>query len=164
MSRMACTIADTIVQHKGPIIPSVSRSVPSRPLGTKFSSPLERLIIMKSDKVDFVAKVAPLSTPSAAVTDLPDGKDETARMGSCEKSTKPALREATEICVLLKPDLLEDMDACAKYSKAPKEVAKTMATEAYSSAEDIKRLDYELVALKGSNTSASTSLRLETVH
>ncbi|KAM2611788.1 hypothetical protein TB2_031839 [Malus domestica] len=115
MSRMACTIADTIVQHKGPIIPSVSRSVPSRPLGTKFSSPLERLIIMKSDKVDFVAKVAPLSTPSAAVTDLPDGKDETARMGSCEKSTKPALREATEICVLLKPDLLEDMDACAKF-------------------------------------------------
>ena len=36
-------------------------------------------------------------------------------MGSCEKSTKLASREAAEICVLLKPNLLEDMDAYATF-------------------------------------------------
>ena len=37
-----------------------------------------------------------------------------------------------------------------------------MAAEAYSLAEEIKRLDFELVTLKGSNISAPTSLQLET--
>ena len=37
-----------------------------------------------------------------------------------------------------------------------------MAAEAYSSAEKIKRLDSELVALNGSNISTLTSLQLET--
>ena len=37
-----------------------------------------------------------------------------------------------------------------------------MAAEAYSLAEEIKRLDFELVALKGSNIAAPTSLQLET--
>ena len=37
---------------------------------------------------------------------------------------------------------------------------KTMAVEAYSSAEEIKRLDSELVALKGSNISTLISLQL----
>ena len=36
-------------------------------------------------------------------------------MGSYEKSIKPSSREADEICVLLKPDLLEDTDAYAKF-------------------------------------------------
>ena len=39
-----------------------------------------------------------------------------------------------------------------------------MAAEAYSLAEEIKRLDSELVALKGSNIFAPTSLQLETAH
>ncbi|KAM2633119.1 hypothetical protein EV1_023776 [Malus domestica] len=116
---------------------------------------------MNSDKVDFVAKVAPRPTHFAAETDSPARKEETARVGSCEKSTKPAFREAIEICVLLKLDLLEDMDVCV--NKAAKEVAKTMAAEAYSSAEEIKMLDFELVALKRSNISALTFLQLETV-
>ncbi|KAM1529538.1 hypothetical protein ACFX1Z_018732 [Malus domestica] len=47
-------------------------------------------------------------------------------------------------------------------TKAAIGVAKTMAVEAYSSAKKIKRLEYELAALKGSNISAPTSLRLET--
>ena len=38
-----------------------------------------------------------------------------------------------------------------------------MAAEAYSLAEEIKRLDSELVTLKGSNISAPTSLQLEIV-
>ena len=37
-----------------------------------------------------------------------------------------------------------------------------MVAEAYSSSEEIKRLNSELVALKGSNISAPTSLQLET--
>ncbi|KAM2349303.1 hypothetical protein ACFX1X_012824 [Malus domestica] len=48
--------------------------------------------------------------------------------------------------------------------KDTKEEAKAMADEAYSSVEKIKRLESELVALKGSNISAPTSLQLETAH
>ncbi|KAM2748690.1 hypothetical protein EV2_027684 [Malus domestica] len=43
-------------------------------------------------------------------------------------------------------------------------MAKIMAAKAYSSAEEIKRLDFELVALKRSNICAPTSLQLETAH
>ena len=115
MSRMACTIADRIAQRKGHFMPLVPKSVPRRPLRAKSGSPLEKLAIIKSNKMDYVAKVAPRPTSSATETDSPAGKEETACVGSCEKSTKPASREADEICVLLKPDLLEDMDACAKF-------------------------------------------------
>ncbi|XP_050119405.1 uncharacterized protein LOC126596788 [Malus sylvestris] len=87
------------------------------------------------------------ATPFVTETDSPARKEDTTRVGSCEKSTKPASRETAEIYVLLKLDLLEVMDACA--NKAVKEMAKIMAVEAYSSTEEIKRLDYELVALKG---------------
>ena len=66
---------------------------------------------MKSDKVNSDAKVALRPTYSAAETDSPAGKNETVRMGSCEKPTMPA----AEICVLLKPVSLEDMDACTKF-------------------------------------------------
>ena len=45
-----------------------------------------------------------------------------------------------------------------KDTKAAKEVAKTMAAEAYSLAEKVKKLEYELAALKGSNIYAPTSL------
>ncbi|XP_070679128.1 uncharacterized protein [Malus domestica] len=48
-------------------------------------------------------------------------------------------------------------------TKAAKEVEKTMAAEAYSTAEKIKRLESELVALKGSNIFTPISLQLETV-
>ena len=65
--------------------------------------------------MDSAAKVASMPTPSAAETDSPTGKDKIACMGSYEKSTKPFSREDAEICVLLKPDLLENMDACAKF-------------------------------------------------
>ncbi|KAM1723387.1 hypothetical protein ACFX11_021969 [Malus domestica] len=104
-------------------MPPVPKSLPGRSFGAKSGSPLERLTIMKSGKVDFVAKVAPRPTPFAAETDSPARKEDT-------------------VCV----DLLEDMDACA--NKATKEVAKIIVAEAYSSAEEIKRLDYELVVLK----------------
>ncbi|KAM1779998.1 hypothetical protein ACFX12_041316 [Malus domestica] len=52
------------------------------------------------------------------------------------------------------------MNVCA--NKAVKEVAKIMAAEAYSSVEEIKRSDSELVALKWSNIYAPASLQLET--
>ena len=115
MPRMACTIADRIAQRKGHFMALVPKHVPRRPLGAKSGSPLEKLAIIKSNNVDSVAKVAPRPTSSAIETDSPTGKEETASMGSCEKSIKPASREADEICVLLKPDLLEDTYACAKF-------------------------------------------------
>ncbi|KAM2844241.1 hypothetical protein COP1_026838 [Malus domestica] len=156
MPRMASTFVDKIAQRKGYIMPQVPKSVQRRLFGAKSGSPLEMLTIMKSDKVDSAAKVAPMPTPYAVEIDSPAGKKKTVCMSSCEKSIKPASREAAEICVLLKPNMLEDMDACA--NKAANEVTKTMAAEAYFSVEEIKRLDSELVALKGSNMSAPTSL------
>ncbi|KAM2579159.1 hypothetical protein TB2_004608 [Malus domestica] len=52
------------------------------------------------------------------------------------------------------------MNVCV--NKAVKEVVKIMAAEAYSSVEEIKRLDSELVALKWSNIYTPASLQLET--
>ncbi|RXI03199.1 hypothetical protein DVH24_003851 [Malus domestica] len=69
--------------HKG-----VPKSVPRRLLGSKSGSPLERLATMKSDKVDRVAKMAQWPTLLVAETSSPAEKDEIARLGSCEKSTK----------------------------------------------------------------------------
>ena len=71
MSRMASTIADEIAQRRGPVMPRVPKYVPRRPLGARSGSPLERLAIMKSDKVDSAAKVAPRPTLPAAETDSP---------------------------------------------------------------------------------------------
>ncbi|KAM1774379.1 hypothetical protein ACFX12_043756 [Malus domestica] len=68
------------------------------------------------------AKVAPMPTHFTAETDSPAGKEDIARVSSCEKSTKPSSREAAEICVLLKLDLLEVMDVCAKYVDSGKKV------------------------------------------
>ncbi|KAM1084597.1 hypothetical protein ACFX19_023281 [Malus domestica] len=84
------------------------KSIPRYMLGAKFDSPLKRLATMNRDKVDSAAKVALRPTPFAVETDLPARKEETAHVGSCEKSTKPASGEANEIYVLLKLDLLED--------------------------------------------------------
>ena len=47
-------------------------------------------------------------------------------------------------------------------TKVAKEMIKTMAAETYSFVEKIKKLESELVNLKGSNISAPTSLQLET--
>ncbi|KAM2748736.1 hypothetical protein EV2_027724 [Malus domestica] len=145
MSRMARMIADKIVQHKGLVMPLMPNFVPRCLLGAKSGSPLERLAIMKSDKVDSATKVAPRPIPYAAKTDSPAGNEETARVGSCKKSTKPASGEAAEIYVPLKPYLLKTWT----YSKAVKETTNTMA-------------DFELVALKGSHMSTLTFLQLET--
>ncbi|KAM2941480.1 hypothetical protein COP2_030713 [Malus domestica] len=70
---------------------------------------------MKSDQVPLPTKVVPKYAPSAAETDLFVEKNETTRVGSPEKSTKSISREVAEICALLKPDMLEDIHACAKF-------------------------------------------------
>ncbi|KAB2622479.1 hypothetical protein D8674_024661 [Pyrus ussuriensis x Pyrus communis] len=160
--KVASSIADRIAQRRR----------------VKSSSHSERLATIKSDKVEFSAKVATKPFPNVAVTNLPAEKKETARASSYEKRLLRSIR--------LKPDLLKDIDACAKFvdgikrkttilaaksmfldqddTKAAKKLAKTVATEAYSSAEKVKKLDFELHALKGSNISAPTSLQLETAH
>ena len=57
---MACSIAYRITQHRGFSVPLVSKPVLRRSLGAKSGSPLEKLTTMKSDKVDFTAKVVRL--------------------------------------------------------------------------------------------------------
>ncbi|KAM2748691.1 hypothetical protein EV2_027685 [Malus domestica] len=122
MLRIASTIVNKIAQRKCFIMPLMSKSVPGRSLGAKFGSPLEILAIMKSGKVDSAAKMAPRPTPFTVETDLPARKEDIACMGSCENSTKPVSGEAAEICVLLKLDMLEVMDACAKFVDSSRKV------------------------------------------
>ncbi|KAM2168040.1 hypothetical protein ACFX1Q_037531 [Malus domestica] len=110
MLKIASSIVDRIAQHRGSIVPPLLKPVLRRPLGAKSGSSLERLANMKSNKVDSAAKVTPRPTPHAAETDSPAGNEETTRVGTCKKSTKPAFGEAAEICALLKPDMLDDMD------------------------------------------------------
>ena len=101
MSRMACTIADIIAQRQGHFMPPVLKSEPRRPLGAKSGSYLENLAFIKSNKVDYVAKVAPRPTPPTVETDSPIGKEETTLVGSCEKSTKPVSGELLRsVCFL----------------------------------------------------------------
>ncbi|KAM1611018.1 hypothetical protein ACFXTN_021368 [Malus domestica] len=77
---------------------------------------------MKSDKVHLPAKVAPKPASSAATTNSSADKKETAHVGRLEKSTKIVSGEVAEICALLNPYLLEDMDICDKFVDCVKEI------------------------------------------
>ncbi|KAM1578594.1 hypothetical protein ACFX1Z_040131 [Malus domestica] len=167
--KFASSIAERIAQRRSSSMSSVSKFVPNHSSRAKSGSPLERLATIKINKVPLPAKVVPKSVPSAAEVNSSTKKKETACADSREKSTKSVFGEATKICSLLKPDLLEDMDKTIimvadsmllnqEDIKAAKKVARTMAVEVYSSTEKIKKLKSELAALKGSNISAPTSL------
>ncbi|KAM0996870.1 hypothetical protein ACFX2C_006820 [Malus domestica] len=71
MQKVTSTIVDKIIQRRGSVVPLVSKSMPKRPLGAKSSSLSERFFIMKSDKVNSAAKVAPRPIPLAAKTGSP---------------------------------------------------------------------------------------------
>lgn len=96
-------------------MPPVSGSELRHPSEAKFGLASERLTATKSKYEDSVSKVALGPVLLAARTNLPTEKEESGRVGNCEKSTKLASRKLTEICALLKPDLLEDIDTCAKF-------------------------------------------------
>ncbi|KAM2999031.1 hypothetical protein FF2_040617 [Malus domestica] len=101
---------------------------------------------MKSDKVPSLAKVAPKPTPFAVKTYSPAKSNETARAGSCLLEGVDACAKfiddikGVKTAILVAESMLLDQDD----AKVAKEVAKTMAAEAYSSAENIKKLEYEL--------------------
>ncbi|KAM1733966.1 hypothetical protein ACFX11_019520 [Malus domestica] len=63
ISKMASLIVDMIAQRRGSVVPQVPKLVPKHSLGDKSVSPLERLANIKSDKVDYAAKVVPMLTP-----------------------------------------------------------------------------------------------------
>ncbi|KAM1088019.1 hypothetical protein ACFX2B_013353 [Malus domestica] len=77
---------------------------------------------MKSGKVDSAAKVAPKPTLFATEIDSPARKEDIARVGSYEKSTKPASGDVVAIYVLLKLDLLEVINVYAKFVDSGKKV------------------------------------------
>ncbi|KAB2609008.1 methyltransferase PMT18 [Pyrus ussuriensis x Pyrus communis] len=138
---------------RGSVMPLMLKFVPKCPSRAKCGSLLERLATMKSDKVDSATKVAPRPTPFAA---------ETARVGSYEKSTKPASREATEIFALFKLNLLEDMNACAKFvddvrkivcpSSFVKHTAEYMKTDLLAMMEKMAILAAESMSLNQEDT------------
>ncbi|KAM1602848.1 hypothetical protein ACFX1Z_029518 [Malus domestica] len=84
-------------------------------LGTKSGLTSKRVAAMKSRKVNSADKVAPRHVPHSVVTDSSAENGKSAHIGSCEISTESEVREFPEVCALLKADLLEDVDACAKF-------------------------------------------------
>ncbi|KAM2057972.1 hypothetical protein ACFX16_030602 [Malus domestica] len=113
--KVASLIADRIAQRKSSSVPSMLKFVPKCPSGAKSGSPLERFATIKSDKVPLPAKVAPKPVPSTAEINSSTKKKKIAHVGSCEKSTKSVSGETAEICALLRPNMLEDMDMCANF-------------------------------------------------
>ncbi|KAM2860022.1 hypothetical protein COP2_025368 [Malus domestica] len=103
-------------------MPLVPKFVPKRPSEAKPGLLLKRLATMKCGKVPLSAKVAPKTTSSAAATNSSADKNEVARSGKLKESAKAVSGEAAQICALLKPDLLEDMDVCAKFIDGVKEI------------------------------------------
>ncbi|KAM2959910.1 hypothetical protein FF1_029668 [Malus domestica] len=93
----------------------MSEFVSKHPLRAKSGSTSERLVAMKSGKVDSAGKVAPRPVSLSAMTDLSTENGKSACTCSCEKSTESEAREFPEFYALLKADLLEDVDACAKF-------------------------------------------------
>ncbi|XP_050125622.1 uncharacterized protein LOC126602809 [Malus sylvestris] len=120
--KAASSIAERIAQRRSSSVPLVPKFMPKRLSEAKSGSPLERLATMKSDKVPLPAKVAQKPASSLAATNSSADKKETGHLSRLEESTKAVFREAAEICVLLKPDLLEDMDLCAKFVDGVKEI------------------------------------------
>ncbi|KAM1564095.1 hypothetical protein ACFX10_038434 [Malus domestica] len=109
------SITNKIVHRISFVVPLVPKFVPKRPSRAKFGSPLERPATLKSDKVPLPAKVALKLVPSAVETGSSAEKKDATRAGNCEKSTKFVSREAAKIYTLLRPDLLEDMNVCARF-------------------------------------------------
>ncbi|KAM1488827.1 hypothetical protein ACFXTO_032146 [Malus domestica] len=68
-TRDGLPVAKRIPQCRGSIMPLMLKSISRCPLGAKSGSPLERFVTMKSDKVDFAAKMAPKPIPLVAGTD-----------------------------------------------------------------------------------------------
>ncbi|KAM1807244.1 hypothetical protein ACFX11_030289 [Malus domestica] len=116
------SIAEKIAQRRSSFVSPVLKFVSKRSSGAKSSSPLERLATMKSDKVSMPVKVVPKPASSVAATNSFAEKEETVRSGKLDESTKAVSGEVAEICVLLKPDLLEDMDICAKFVDGVKKI------------------------------------------
>ena len=110
--KAASSIADRIAQRRGSSVP---KFVLKRPLRAKSDSPLEKFTSVKSGTTSSSAKVAPNLVPLAAETKLPSEGGETTCANGPGKSAKSNSKEIAGICALLRPDLLEDMDACAKF-------------------------------------------------
>ncbi|KAM1514609.1 hypothetical protein COP1_013840 [Malus domestica] len=120
--KAASSIVERIAQRRSSSMTLVPKFVPKRSFGAKSGSPLERLATMKSDKVPLLTKVAPKPVSYTAATNSSADKKETACACRLEESTKTVSEEVVEICTLLKPDLLEDMDICAKFVDGVKEI------------------------------------------
>ncbi|KAM2375294.1 hypothetical protein COP2_045329 [Malus domestica] len=73
------------------------------------------LIAMKSSKVDSTAKMPPGHVLPYTATDSSFEKGKSAYTGSYERSTESEAGEFPEVYVLLKVNLLEDVDACARF-------------------------------------------------
>ncbi|KAM2356211.1 hypothetical protein ACFX1X_010706 [Malus domestica] len=120
--KAATSIAERITQRRSSFVPPMPKFVPKRSSRAKSGSPLERLAIMKSDKVPLPTKVVPKPASSVAASNSSADKKETACSCRLEESTKAVSWEVAKICTLLKPNLLEDMDLCAKFVDGVNEV------------------------------------------
>ena len=90
-------------------MPLVFGSALRHPFGTKSGLTSDGLVAMKSRNVDSASGVTPKPVPTTAGVDSIVENEKSAHWNSCERFTKAVSGEFMEICVLLKPYLLDDL-------------------------------------------------------
>ncbi|KAM1286257.1 hypothetical protein ACFX2J_000330 [Malus domestica] len=106
--KIARNVADKIAQRRSYVVPSVPWFILRLPLVPK-SSPIPKVhVAAKNEGDDFIAKA--VSGPTSFIE-----KEAFARMSSHHQPTEPTLGEFSEIHALIKSNLLEDTEACAKF-------------------------------------------------
>lgn len=107
-SRVARTIADKIEHQRSFAMPLLLGFIPRQPFVPKSDLIPKVHAVGNSEDGDSTAKA--VSRPAPLVEN-----ETSARMNSCDQPAKRALGEFSKIHVLLKPDLLEDTEAYAKF-------------------------------------------------
>ncbi|KAB2595398.1 S ribonuclease [Pyrus ussuriensis x Pyrus communis] len=121
-SKVTTSITERLTQRKGSVVLPVSRFVSKRLSGAKSGLTSERLAAIKSENVDSAVKVASKPVFLSAVIESSTKKGKSARTDSCEIFTEFGADEFPKVCALLKADLLEDVDACAKFVNSVRKV------------------------------------------
>ncbi|KAM2448798.1 hypothetical protein PS1_018960 [Malus domestica] len=130
--KVTASIAEKLTQQKGSVMLLVSGFVSKYPSRVKSGSASKRLAAIKSGKVDFIAKVTPGHVPPTVVIDSSTKKGKSARTGNCERSTEFEAGAFLEVCMLLKANLLEDVNACAKFVNSVGKVVIRLNSLTYS--------------------------------
>ncbi|KAM2546510.1 hypothetical protein TB1_017923 [Malus domestica] len=114
-SKVTTFIDERISHWKGSAVPPMFGFMLKLASRAKSGSVSERFASINSGKVDYAAKMASGPVPHFVATNSSAEKGKSARRGNCERSTESEPGEFPKVCALLQANLLEDVDAWAKF-------------------------------------------------